>query len=285
VNDIVKQLQSYKDLEPFWNNYGEVRSYVNDTIYLSDKIREIGNENLMKSYEVTLKEMLQPYNMYIEKNWENYPLGETHTVIDFINLRKSLHRVSLENDVVTIKDSKLHAIFNKIKNEAFDENLNEEGISDAWTNDILDKYMPIRIAGNLKRSGVKLTTLSIPAEALDLVKEARNAYAVELPTACISLCRTLVEWTIVNIAFRLGRVTDISWFEQMGLSDRIALLFPRNQRDSNRAQLNIFMEKTSRVIHADKKADMETARKIYLEAIPLVEGLYVRFKSQFVLQD
>lgn len=237
--------------------------------------------------EWNFKDLLRRLTELPEKpDGKTAPIDEDPRAKQYWALSHKLKQIALNHDSVSITDGKLHRVFNDIKVNAFDEEIGEDGslVSDDYFYELVDRHRPEHIARNLADTKpLTSPTHLVPPEVESLISETREAYSLELPTACISLCRSTVERVIVDIAVRCGRVEDDDRLGRMGMCDRISLLIDRTVSQSSplRQQINEFMAATSNVIHSNTQADMASALKLYHDAINLIQALYGSYKAQF----
>ncbi|QTN31225.1 hypothetical protein HZ994_02395 [Akkermansiaceae bacterium] len=250
MNDITQDLKCYKEFEALWEQ---------------SVVREI--------------------HEYVGKSVEGYPLENDPRVSRFREARERLCKLALQADAVVITDHTLHQLFEKIRNEAIKYEFGENGEIESIDlfEDLADKYHPEHYAKCFAITKPLITLNNVPGEVVALVKETREAYCLRLPTACISLSRSLVERVIVDIAIRSGRLSEENRLSEMGMCDRISLLLDKSVSSTSplRREINAFMRAASNVIHSNTVADMPSALELFREALRLTQALYGQYKNQF----
>ena len=249
MNDITEYLRLYKELKPVWEKY-----------LLREWAGIINDEAI-----------------------ENYPTQNDLRLQQFHEVATKLSEYALHSDAVVITDTTLHRVFFDIRLGALDESMDDDGFifSDDLYDHLAFRYSPHDIAKNLATTKPLVTLNELPVEVNALIGETREAFCLGLPTACVSLCRSLVERAIVDIAFRTGRI-DKERLGDMGMCDRISLLLDKSVSRSSplRQEINAFMAVTSDVIHSNATADMTSAREVFADAQLLTQKLYGHYKAQ-----
>lgn len=250
MTDITEDLRLYKELELVWDKYWE---------------------------RYALEDLL-------ERDSSDYPDHDDPRVGQFLEVKARIEAIALHSAAVTITDSTLHQLFHtirlKVLNDSFDENgyLESNDLFDR----IVDRYNPNDFIRNLSLTKPVASLILVPSRVVKLISETRQAFCLQLPTACISMSRSTVERVVIDIALRSGRIHQEEALGDMGMCDRISLLIDRSASKNSplRKEINEFMKATSDVIHSNVEADMEMARKLYLECIRLTQALYGQYKNQ-----
>jgi hypothetical protein len=247
--DITDELRRYKELMPVWRKY-----------------------------------MDSDWDEFAGKNVDDYPKRGDPRLREYCRIEKNLREIALDSDSVVIKDPTLHRIFHEIRKDVLEDTIGENGtiFTDDFFYHLADKYHPNGIAQRLSITRPLVTLNEVPAEIEALITETREAFCLDLPTACISLCRSVVERAIVDIAVRSGRLEHEYQAGNMGMCDRISLLLDRSVSRTSplRKEINDFMRATSDVIHTNATADMASARRLFEKAQELIQKLYGYYKSQ-----
>lgn len=250
MSDITEDLKCYKEFEPLWE----------------------------KAVDRDMLELMKvPF--------EGQILSDDPRVVRFREASDRLWKLALQADSVVITDHTLHQLFEKIRNEAIKYEFGENGEIESIDlfEDLADKFHPEHYAKYFAITKPLVTLNNVPDEVVALVRETREAYCLRLPTACIALCRGLVERVIVDIAIRSGRLGEADRLSGMGMCDRISLLLDKSVSSTSplRREINAFMRATSNVIHSNTVADMPSALELFREALRLTQSLYGQYRSQF----
>jgi hypothetical protein len=267
--DITHDLRIYRDLLPIWKNY-ETRSSLE--YFLAQNAKETkANQPMLK----TLRQRL------MEEDWRNYPTEDDSRVQLFMSLRKELGHIAMEAAMVRITDPALVGIFHKLRAEAFTDDESKRSLADEFFDKVLDRHHPSEIVERLKEAKVWGTQVSVPADVEALINEARNAYGLGLPIACLAVCRQLIERVLRNLIIRFEWVDDINRLEGMSAEERISLL-PDGRKAPSRFikdSITSQLEDIDRVMRSPNKPDTEAALRLYQATLSLIGSLYSQYSN------
>lgn len=265
--DITHDLKLYRDLLSIWNNH-QTRCSL-EYFLAQDPQETKANQPMLK----TLRQRL------MEEDWRNYPNAEDSRVQLFMSLRKELGLIAMEAAVVKITDPSLVGVFHRLRAEAFEGDETQRCLADEFFDKVLDRHHPSEIVERLKEAKAWGTQLAVPAEVEALIHEARNAYGLGLPIACLAVCRHIIERVLMNLIIRRGWVDDLQELESLSVEERIARL-PDGRRapgEFMRESVTKQLEDIDRGIRSRPKAEMEAVLAVYLGTLSLIGSLYSQY--------
>lgn len=204
---------------------------------------------------------------------------------EFWDIEERIAEASVESPSLVVEDGELHQLFDKIRQSYIKYNIltfNGSTVTEDLFNKLDEDYNPYYFIERLVQAHPLITLIEIPQDVIDLLVEARTAYCLRLPTACISVCRSTIERAVVDIAVRIGRLEESDVQKELRMCEKISSLIARDlaPQSYTRQELNGFMADTSRVIHSNTKADEPLALTLYLKALELIKMLYGRYAKQ-----
>ncbi|MEI7910001.1 MAG: hypothetical protein WCK77_10225 [Verrucomicrobiota bacterium] len=209
--------------------------------------------------------------------------------LEISDLEERIANIAVESPTVVIDDRELHQLFHEIRQSWIKYNILSCNGSTV-TEDLFEKldqdYHPKYFVARLVQARPLITLIEIPQDVIDLLVEARTAFCLRLPTACISVCRSTIERAVVDIAVRIGRLKESDVQEGLRMCEKISSLIARDLTPQSqlRRELDEFLANTSRVIHSNTKADEPLALKLYLKALELTQMLYGRYAKQLKIK-
>ncbi len=206
-------------------------------------------------------------------------------IAEFREIEKRIESLSVESHSIVIEDAALYQLFGKIRKSALEGTLDDDGgvIEDALFDKLKWEYHPEKFAKRMLQVRPLVSLTPVPADVIDLLTEARKAYCLRLPTACISVCRSTVERAVLDIAVRIGRINSSDAPEELRMCAKISALIDADltRLSPLRREIDEFLADTSRVIHSSIKGDEPEALRLYLQALKLIGELYGRYSKQF----
>jgi hypothetical protein len=267
--DITHDLRIFRDLLPIWKNY-ETRSSLE--YFLAKDAKETkANQPMLK----TLRQRL------MEEDWRNYPTADDSRVQLFMSLRKELGHIAMESAMVRITDPALVGVFHKLRAEAFADDETKRSLADEFFEKVLDRHHPSEIVERLKEAKAWGTQVSVPHEVELLITEARNAYGLGLPIACVAVCWQLIERVLMNLIIRCGWIDDRDRLDEMSVEEKIMLLPDGRKAPSSfmRQAITSQLEAIDSGLSFPKKADLESALGIYQGTLSLIGSLYSQYSN------
>ena len=201
------------------------------------------------------------------------------------SLKKRLSWLLRPGNATVISDPALHRIAYELLKETNEENVDDDGAVDDWYYGVMDALYidPNQAARNL--ASIKpLFLLYRPSANLgSLVQEAVTAFCLDMHTATVAIARTLVETAVVDIAVKIGRVSDPAKIKTMRMCERISSLIDRSVTKGSplRQQIDSFMESASEIVHGNQSAGADAAHKHLEQAFSLIKELYGYYQSQY----
>jgi len=135
--------------------------------------------------------------------------------------------------------------------------------------------------------GSLIMGITVPAELERLVNEARHCYAFQQYMAVYSLCRTILEVSIRDIAFKRRLIREdegnVAYLESRRLvgvrvkeRDLIRMITQKNSRLRDR--INEIYTQTSILIHGRKPKDLGGPKEVFKETLSCIHDLYAFHK-------
>jgi len=135
----------------------------------------------------------------------------------------------------------------------------------------LHKYMR-----DLMHIGILVTGKRIPPHIRIFLEEGRQCYAFGQYNAMFSLCRTILEATMREVAYKLGKTPpprdDRSYYKEYP-PYRLFNLVSSGRKN---AQLREIYHRVSSLIHGFRTADSSVAADVFRESIEIAEYLFDR---------
>lgn len=214
----------------------------------------------------------------------DWPGSDDPRIAEYYRIGESIESRSIESDSLVIEDRELHQLLGRLRKSSADSAMNEWGgiVSDELHEKLTWEYHPKHFVRRMLEVPPLTTLIELPQDVIDLLAEARKAYCLRLPTACIAVCRSTVERVVVDIAVRIGRLSPEDAPEELRMCAKISSLIAADLTRQNtlRRDIDRFIADTSRVIHTSDKADEERARELYLKTLELIKMLYSNYGSQ-----
>ncbi|MCB1133178.1 MAG: hypothetical protein KDN05_18800 [Verrucomicrobiae bacterium] len=205
-------------------------------------------------------------------------------ILEHHEIGERLREAAITYPSVIIKDRELHQLFGQIRNSTINNAADDSGFitSDDLYEFLLSEYSPHEYARRLVQTKPIVTLTELPHEVIELVSEARRAYCLRLPTACISVCRSAIECAVVNIAVRIGRIKPTDTPHQLTMCAKISSLIGADLTSKSpfRRELDEFMAESSSVIHNSLKPDEDHAFRIFTKTLELAQRLYGYYSAQ-----
>jgi hypothetical protein len=125
-----------------------------------------------------------------------------------------------------------------------------------------DDFWPSEYAARMLKLPVTFTRQAIPAALAELIEEARRCYAAHHYTSSVTLCRTILEKAVTDLAIERGDIpppTEAYYFKQYPPWERFDIVLGRYTEA--RREVDELYDYASRVIHGVEKPDEVDARR------------------------
>jgi hypothetical protein len=269
MSNLTEDLRRYKELLTICDRFREKWRAWEDSILLADML----DETLPEEYSLQ------------EAAHEQEARQNDMATYEFCAIEERIGNAAVESPSVVIEDRELYQLFDRIRQSWTKNNIlsyNGSTVTDDLFEKLSQNYHPKYFVERLVRARPLITFIKIPQDVIDLLVEARTAYCLRLPTACISVCRSTIERAVVDIAVRIGRLKESDVQEGLRMCEKISSLIARDLTPQSplRCGLDRFIADTSRVIHSNIKADEPEALRIYLNALELTRMLYGNYAKQ-----
>lgn len=227
------------------------------------------------------REMLELFDEPVD---DDLPTRHDPRIKEFHETRERLENLVIESPSLVIEERELHQVFGELRKASVNSTLNSYG--DVVSDELFDKlkweYHPNHFVQRMLQARPLLTLIEVPQDVIRLLQEARKSYCLQLPTACISVCRSTVERAVLDIAVHIGRIKQSEAREELRMCAKISALIYADltPQSTQRQDIDRFMADTSRVIHTSVKADEPEALRLYLKTLDLIQQLYGRYSKQ-----
>ena len=199
--------------------------------------------------------------------------------VEQARLKQELEEFFRANKSVVISDPTVHRVAHEIRKGAEEIDMMDDNL---W--DEVQSRVDLHTYGErLSATRPLMLLYDIPEQIKAMVRESVEAYCHSLYTAAISSCRTLVEVAVVDIAVKIGRISDKEQVREMRMCERISSLIDRSVSKSSplRQDINAFLESASIYVHGDAQSDEDSAKLHIEKAFSLVQQLYGYYQSQY----
>ncbi len=223
----------------------------------------------------------------------------TDAITEFYGLKRELKKYLMDRPIVKVADKNAQKILLKIsKNELFvsDKLLKHlEGISqvdlniDSLSEDEIEElgslmfqswFSKYEYVQGMYDISPLIVGITVPNSLKEFISEARNCFAFQQYNAVYSLCRTIIEVTIRDIATRRKLIRknnkSVIYFERYD-RDNVKELINKTSHGTLRDTIaSLYYDKTSFLIHGHKTISYEDAKNMFVDTLTAVQDLYAK---------
>lgn len=260
------------------------KSLTNLLLHLIELDKSLQQERLKKELE----------EVSGEKAVDDFLNGLLHRVIKFREMRDQVREDFASLPVITIKDSKAKQMLRKISEgekfradailqtftEVQGKRIGEDIIDKdrleeiAWGDILFSWWSPYGYIEDLIQIGVLVIGIPVPKTLERFVSEARECYAFQQYNAVYSLCRTIIETAMKEVALQSGKIRRLRDDKEFYLEYPPHTLINKVSRDHRQKRLHDLYDEISSLIHGNKTINKKVAESTLKETLELAEYLY-----------
>lgn len=198
--------------------------------------------------------------------------GQTHVVIDDINLRKLMQKI--RNDEKFNAD-KIFEFFEKQSGESYNiKELDWNTIENICSSELHSWFRERDYVENMIDIGILIIGTSIPENLDYFLNEAKQCYAFQQHNAVYSLCRTILETAMRDIGLKTGKINrpqnDKDFYREYPPRKLINSVSFGKLRE----KIHNFYSEISSLIHGYKKINSCEARESLINTLKIIEELH-----------
>src|ERR1017187_10053370 len=229
--------------------------------------------------------------------------GDAETSLDAfceeIELKRKL-RVQLAGEpIVSVQSEEANKVLREVRSGAVEEekaieailsNVEDDGtcgllIEDTKDIDALSLklfyswFSPGDYVLGLFRTGAVIVQCHVPSELREYVEEARQCFALSQHNAVFSMCRTIIESTVTDIAVHIGFVPKSEITKPDFYKNRRYSVWKRIDKVSAeplRTEIHDLYHETSELLHARKTVGLANALGALKKTLHIAEKLYLQ---------